>query len=197
VVHSVAIAIGPTIGKELAVLYVLEGSVRKAGNRIRITAQLLDATMGSHLWADRFDATLEDIFELPDNVASSVAGVIEPTLQAAEYRRATQRPLRLRSPRPRLLRAGPQSSHYPHRSRPGSQPKLQGRAVSGWLRLWAGHYELAVGHFEMSLRLNPLRKAPATFGIAVGHFFARRLETAATMLMLSLQQYHGRRAFAF
>jgi len=73
-------------------MYVLEGSVRKAGNRIRITSQLLDAINGAHLWADRFDGTLEDIFELQDNVASSVAGVIEPTLQAAENRRSIQRP---------------------------------------------------------------------------------------------------------
>jgi TolB-like protein len=80
------------VGKELGVMYVLEGSVRKAGNRIRITSQLLDATNGAHLWADNFDATLEDIFELQDNVASSVAGVIEPTLLAAEHRRAIQRP---------------------------------------------------------------------------------------------------------
>jgi TolB-like protein len=80
------------VGKELGVLYVLEGSVRKAGSRVRITAQLLDATTGAHLWADNFDVTLEDIFELQDNVASSVAGVIEPTLVAAEHRRATQRP---------------------------------------------------------------------------------------------------------
>jgi TolB-like protein len=80
------------VGRELGVLYVLEGSVRKAGNRVRITAQLLDATTAAHLWADNFDATLEAIFELQDNVASSVAGVIEPTLLAAEHRRATQRP---------------------------------------------------------------------------------------------------------
>src|SRR5262249_22153634 len=80
------------VGRELGVTYVLEGSVRKAGRRIRITAQLLDATNGAHLWADHFDATLEDVFELQDNVALSVADVIEPTLQAAEYRRSTQRP---------------------------------------------------------------------------------------------------------
>ena len=80
------------VGKELGVMYVLEGSVRKAGNRVRITAQLLDATTGAHLWADRFDGTLEDIFGLQDNVAASVAGVIEPTLQTAEYRRSIQRP---------------------------------------------------------------------------------------------------------
>jgi adenylate cyclase len=80
------------VGRELGVLYVLEGSVRKAGNRVRITAQLLDATTSAHLWADRFDGTLEDIFQLQDNVASSVAGVIEPTLQEAEHRRSVQRP---------------------------------------------------------------------------------------------------------
>jgi TolB-like protein/tetratricopeptide (TPR) repeat protein len=80
------------VGRELGVLYVLEGSVRKAGKRVRITAQLLDATTAAHLWADNFDGTLEDIFQLQDNVASSVAGVIEPTLQAAEHRRSIQRP---------------------------------------------------------------------------------------------------------
>src|SRR5262252_1195287 len=80
------------VGRELGVLYVLEGSVRKAGNRVRITAQLLDATTAAHLWADHFNGTLEDIFQLQDNVASSVAGAIEPTLQAAEYRRSVQRP---------------------------------------------------------------------------------------------------------
>ena len=80
------------VGRELGVLYVLEGSVRKAGNRVRITAQLLDAINGAHLWADRFDGTLEDVFELQDNVASSVAGVIEPTLEAAEHHRSIKRP---------------------------------------------------------------------------------------------------------
>jgi TolB-like protein/class 3 adenylate cyclase len=80
------------IGRELGVRYVLEGSVRKAGARVRITAQLIDALTGAHLWADRFDGSLEDVFELQDEVAISVAGVIEPTLQAAEIRRATDRP---------------------------------------------------------------------------------------------------------
>jgi TolB-like protein len=76
------------VGRELGVRYVLEGSVRKAGQRVRITGQLIDAVTGRHLWADRFDGSLEDVFELQDKVASSVAGVIEPALQAAEMRRA-------------------------------------------------------------------------------------------------------------
>src|SRR5262249_18423934 len=80
------------VGSELGVRYVLEGSVRKAGGRVRITAQLIEAVAGTHLWADRFDGSLEDIFELQDKVASSVAGVIEPALQAAEIRRSVARP---------------------------------------------------------------------------------------------------------
>jgi adenylate cyclase len=80
------------VGRELGVRYVLEGSVRKAGQRVRITGQLIDATSGTHLWADRFDGSLEDVFELQDKVASSVAGVIEPALQAAETARSAARP---------------------------------------------------------------------------------------------------------
>src|SRR6266436_1372121 len=79
-------------GRELGVRYVLEGSVRKAGCRVRITAQLIDAANGVHLWADRFDGQLEDVFDLQDKVASSVAGVIEPALQAAETARSASRP---------------------------------------------------------------------------------------------------------
>src|SRR5215468_1475646 len=80
------------VGRELGLRYVLEGSVRKAGQRVRITSQLIDALTGTHLWADRFDGSLEDIFELQDRVAVSVAGVIEPALQAAEMRRSAARP---------------------------------------------------------------------------------------------------------
>jgi adenylate cyclase len=80
------------VGRELGVRYVLEGSVRKAGNRVRITWQLIDTVTGMHLWADRFDSSLEDVFELQEKVASGVAGVIEPALQAAETARSTGRP---------------------------------------------------------------------------------------------------------
>jgi len=80
------------VGRELGVRYVLEGSVRKAAQRVRITAQLIDALTGTHLWADRFDGSLEDVFELQDKVAVSVAGVIERPLQAAEARRSAERP---------------------------------------------------------------------------------------------------------
>ena len=80
------------VGHELGVSYVLEGSVRKAGGRVRITAQLIEAIGGAHLWADRFDGSIEDVFDLQDKVALSVAGVIEPTLQAAETARSANRP---------------------------------------------------------------------------------------------------------
>src|SRR5262249_46425583 len=79
------------VGRGLGVRYVLEGSVRKGGNRVRITAQLIDATNGAHLWADRFDGLLEEVFELQDRVAISVAGVIEPTLRQAEIERARRK----------------------------------------------------------------------------------------------------------
>jgi TolB-like protein/DNA-binding winged helix-turn-helix (wHTH) protein len=80
------------VGHELGVGYVLEGSVRKAGGRVRIAAQLIETQTGAHLWADRFNGSLEDIFELQDQIAVNVAGVIEPALQAAEIRRSTERP---------------------------------------------------------------------------------------------------------
>ena len=80
------------VGRELGVRYVLEGSVRQAGQRVRIAAQLIDATTGVHLWADRFDGSLEDVFDLQNQVAVSVAGIIEPTLQDAEMRRSAARP---------------------------------------------------------------------------------------------------------
>ena len=80
------------VGRDLGVRYILEGSVRKADGRVRITAQLIAAANGAHLWADRFDGSLEDVFELQDRVATSVAGVIEPALQAAEIARSAARP---------------------------------------------------------------------------------------------------------
>ena len=75
------------VGRELGVRYVLEGSVRRAGSRVRIAVQLIDSITGAHHWADRFDGSLDDVFALQDRVASSVAGIIEPTLQAAETAR--------------------------------------------------------------------------------------------------------------
>jgi TolB-like protein len=80
------------VGRELGVRYVLEGSVRKAANRVRITGQLIDATTGAHLWADRFEAALDDIFELQDQMTESVVGAIAPQLERAEIGRAKLKP---------------------------------------------------------------------------------------------------------
>jgi adenylate cyclase len=80
------------VGRELGVRYVLEGSVRKAGTKVRITGQLLDASTGGHLWADRFDGDLEDIFDLQDQVMESVVGAITPQVEKAEIERAKRKP---------------------------------------------------------------------------------------------------------
>ena len=79
-------------GRDLGVRYLLEGSVRKAGIRIRITGQLIDAVTGAHLWAERYDRDLSNIFALQDEIAASVAGVIEPALAAAEQQRVLRKP---------------------------------------------------------------------------------------------------------
>ena len=80
------------VGRELGVRYVLEGSVRKAGSRVRITGQLIDATTGAHLWADKFEGALQDVLDLQDNVAMSVVGAIYPRLRDAEVELVKRRP---------------------------------------------------------------------------------------------------------
>ena len=80
------------VGRELGVRYVLEGSVRKSGNRVRITGQLIDAATGAHIWADRIEGGIEDIFELQDQVTASVVGAIAPKLEQAEIERTSRKP---------------------------------------------------------------------------------------------------------
>ncbi len=79
------------VARELGVRYVIEGSVRKAGNRVRITAQLIDATSGRHVWAERYDRDLADIFDLQDEMTQTIAGAVEPELSAAERERAARK----------------------------------------------------------------------------------------------------------
>jgi adenylate cyclase len=100
------------VAQELGVRYVLEGSVRKAGNRVRITGQLIDTTTGAHIWAERFDGALDDIFELQDQVASSVAGAIEPKLRQSEIERASRKPTANLTAYDLYLRALAQSYRY-------------------------------------------------------------------------------------
>ena len=80
------------VADELGVRYVIEGSVRKAANRVRISAQLIDATTGRHVWAERYDRSLADIFELQDEMAQTIVGAVEPELSAAERERAARKP---------------------------------------------------------------------------------------------------------
>src|SRR3954462_3887697 len=80
------------VGRDLGVRYVLEGSLRKAADRVRITGQLIDATNGAHLWADHFEGDLDNIFELQDRLAETVVGAIGPQLERAEIERSKRKP---------------------------------------------------------------------------------------------------------
>ena len=269
------------VGRELGVRYVLEGSVRKAGGRVRITAQLIDATSGAHLWADRFDAALEDVFDLQDKVALNIAGVIEPTLQAAEMRYSAERPTNDLTAYDLYLRARSVASTYEREdlvqalhlldqaiarepryglalavaatyrvdlenydwaddreeatnrraavdlarealSAAADDPGVLGRAAivlgrfgedidaalalidralalnpsfafgwywSGWVRVFAGQLELAIQHFETSMRLNPRsQRCFHLAGIGMAHFFALRFGDAVAALRVSLEE---------
>jgi TolB-like protein/class 3 adenylate cyclase len=79
------------VGRELGVRYVLEGGVRKAGGRLRITAQLVEAATGAHLWADKYDGAPEDIFDLQDKITESVVGIVEPSVRKSEIERALRK----------------------------------------------------------------------------------------------------------
>ena len=132
--------------RDLGVRYVLEGSVRKSGNRIRITGQLIDAASGAHLWADRYEGALEDVFELQDQVAVSVVGAIAPSVTRAEIERVTRKPL----------------------------SSLD--AYDYWLRGRAAHLQFgakenidrAIGLYEQAIRLDPqFALAHGTLGTAL------------------------------
>ncbi len=79
------------VGRELGVRYVLEGGVRKAGSRLRITAQLVEAETGAHLWADQFDGAIDDVFELQDQITDQVVGIVEPSLRKPEIERSRRK----------------------------------------------------------------------------------------------------------
>jgi adenylate cyclase len=129
------------VGRELGVRYVLEGSVRKSANRLRISGQLIDTTSGNHIWADRFDGTIEDIFDLQDKITAHVAGAIEPNLLKAEIERA---------------------QHKPTESLDAYDHYLRGLAgVHQWSR--EGNAD-ALTHFKRAIELDP--KFASAFGMA-------------------------------
>jgi TolB-like protein/class 3 adenylate cyclase len=267
------------VGRELGVRYVLEGSVRKAGSVLRITGQLIDASTGSHLWAEKFDGPLQDVFELQDKIASSVAGIIDPLLLQTEIERASGRPTADLTSYDLYLRALPlfrawarepiaqaiglleQAIERDPQYGPAlaslalchSQNFLSGwgdaavevercRALarrardaapddpmtmtsaagallalgedtdrlkrmvdgalarnpshafgwlwSGWIRTVSGESDLALEHFEMSLRLDPraTRRAFHLTGMGICHFFQRRFDQAAAILEASFDE---------
>jgi adenylate cyclase len=100
------------VGRELGVRYVVEGSVRRAGNRLRITGQLVEAHSGNHVWADRYDGALEDVFDLQDSITSSIVSAIEPKLRQAEISRAQAKPTTDLSAYDLFLRAIALKSQY-------------------------------------------------------------------------------------
>jgi TolB-like protein/class 3 adenylate cyclase/tetratricopeptide (TPR) repeat protein len=120
------------VGRDLGVRYVLEGSVRKAGGRVRITGQLVEAETGTHLWADKFDGALDDVFDLQDRITASVVGIIEPNLFQAEIERARRK-------RPDNLGA------Y----------DLFLRAVPHFQSVMPGDADIAIGLLEQALKLDP------------------------------------------
>jgi adenylate cyclase len=136
-------------GRELGVRYVLEGSVRKAGGRVRITAQLIDALTGAHLWADRFDGSLEDVFDLQDKVAISVAGIIEPTLETSEIRRSERRPTHDLDAYDLYLRALPILFAFPSRERVLEALGFLDRAIARDPRYGPALALASVGHARL------------------------------------------------
>jgi adenylate cyclase len=139
------------VGRELGVRYVLEGSVRKAGQRVRITAQLIDATSSAHLWADRFEGSQEDVFELQDRVAIGVAAVIEPTLRQVEIDRARRKRPESLDAYDLYLRALP----YAFTAMPGDADKalaLLGKAIVLEPDYAAAHAIIAWCHEQRYLR---------------------------------------------
>jgi adenylate cyclase len=182
------------VGRELGVRYVLEGSVRKANQRIRITAQLIDALIGTHLWADRFEGSLADVFDLQDQVALSVAGVIEPTLRQAEIERARRKRPDSLDAYDLYLKALP----YAFTSMPGDADKalaLLGKAIELEPDYAAAHAIIAFCHEQRYLRGGLDEKTRtaalrhARQAIAVGGDDAAALATAGFVIAVADHDY--------
>jgi TolB-like protein/Tfp pilus assembly protein PilF len=137
------------VGRELGVRYVLEGSVRKAGGKLRIAGQLIDAATGAHFWADRFEGTLENIFDLQDQVTTSVVGAIAPKLEQAEIERAKRKPTDSLDAYDYFLRG---MAAYHQWTRPG--------------------HEEALSNFRRAIEIDP--NFAAAYGMAAGCYPLRK-----------------------
>jgi adenylate cyclase len=191
------------VARELGVRYVLEGSVRKSGQRVRITGQLIDAGSGNHIWADRFDGALDDIFELQDQVAASVVGAIEPKLRLSEIERASRKPTESLDAYDLYLRALAQSYRQVEEGLGGAVALLQqalaidpsyapAAALLGWCRWlqrvqrWGGASDADVAEaVRLSrLALGAARDDPETMWRASWALFGFAGETAMAMAVL-------------
>jgi len=159
------------VGRELGVRYVLEGSVRKAENRVRISAQLIEAQAGAHLWAERYDRTLDDIFALQDEITLSVVGAIEPSLRAAEIERVKRK-------RPESLDA------Y----------DLYLRALSCSSNTTPAAATLALEYLETALRID--QSYPAAHGLAAICHYRRFIRGSAGPEEKSAAVHHARAVLA-
>ena len=137
------------VGRDLGVRYVLEGSVRKVDKRVRITGQLIDAESGKHIWADRFESSLEDIFALQDQMAHSVVGAIAPRLEQAEIERAKRKPTESLSAYDCFL-----------------------RGMAGWHDWTRSGHDAALKQFYRAIELDPTFARP--HALAAGCFLMRK-----------------------
>jgi len=135
-----------TTGRELGVRYVLEGSVRKAADRVRITAQLIDAADGKHLWAERYDRQLEDIFELQDEITATIVGTLEPELGVAELVRSQAKAIGSLDAWDCYLRARWHSQHGESKDTLLECIRFCQQAIAISPDMACAHSELAVAH---------------------------------------------------
>src|SRR5271163_3963831 len=113
------------VGRELGVRYVLEGGVRRSGARLRITAQLVEAQTGVHLWANKFDGALDDVFELQDQITDRVVGIVEPSVRRSEIERSRRKRPESLSAYDLYLRALPHVMTLSHADASGAAPLLE------------------------------------------------------------------------
>jgi TolB-like protein/Tfp pilus assembly protein PilF len=189
------------VARELGVRYVLEGSVRKAGNRVRITGQLIDAATRAHLWADRFDGTLEDVFDLQDRITESVIGALQPTLRRAEIERARRKPPASLDAYDYLLRALP-AVIANTTAEASTAIELLGEALRLYPDYAYAHaliataygqiYRSAAGSEREEMRAQAV--AHARRAVALGGDDSAALAPAGFMLLMTAQDVAGARA---
>jgi serine/threonine protein kinase/Tfp pilus assembly protein PilF len=154
------------VGRDLGVRYVLQGSVRKAGQRVRITAQLVETATGAQLWAERYDGALADVFELQDRITESVLGALEPSVQQAEIERARRKPLDNPDAYDLLLRALPFTQGHSPATTNQALPLLEqalslhpGYALAHAYKAWCLEQRFLRGGFDAADRTEAVRHA--------------------------------------